>query len=618
MEPVRETALAAAAGATDFGQYFGAFSAFLVASALLLAGLFFRLGVEQREREIGLLRAVGFSAARVRALFLAEGAILSAAGAMLGAAGAIAYAHAIVFGLRTLWRGAIGVERLEVHVGIVPLATGASVGIAIALLTIAAALRAVSRIPPGRLLSGAHAEAPARPSRRALGWGLGLSAAGLALVAAAFPGWVAAPIAFFLSGALLLGAALAFAWRALTAERRSAGASVTSVFRLGLRQAARRPGRTLLGGALLAGATFVIVAAGAFRHGGDAPRDRRGSAGGYTLLAESLVPVHHDPASTEGREALGLTGADDDVLDGIDIARFRLRPGDDASCLNVYRPQDVRILGATRSFLEQGRFSFQQSLAQTPEERANPWLLLERDSPAGVLPAVADANALAYVLHRNLGDELVVAEGVRVRIVGALRSGLLQGELVVSERAFVRAFPEHEAYRFFLIDAAPERGPAVTSFLESRLSQAGLDVTPAAERLARYHRVENTYISVFQMLGGLGLLLGTVGMAAVLLRNALERRRETAVLRAVGFRMRDVMSAALAENLLILVGGLGAGTACALVGGRPRAGGARQSVSPLAGMAVLLSVVFIFGVGVLRLAVAAATRGSLLAALRTE
>ena len=53
--------LAASRGATDFGEYFTYFSFFLVASALLLAALFFRLGVEQRAREVGLLRAVGFT-----------------------------------------------------------------------------------------------------------------------------------------------------------------------------------------------------------------------------------------------------------------------------------------------------------------------------------------------------------------------------------------------------------------------------------------------------------------------------------------------------------------------------------------------------------------------------
>ena len=62
--PARSLALEAAAGVTDFGLYFIYFSFFLVVSALLLASLFFRLGVEQRLRELGLLRATGFPRAR--------------------------------------------------------------------------------------------------------------------------------------------------------------------------------------------------------------------------------------------------------------------------------------------------------------------------------------------------------------------------------------------------------------------------------------------------------------------------------------------------------------------------------------------------------------------------
>ena len=61
---VRSQNLAASAGATDFGEYFTYFSTFLVVSALLLAGLFFKLGVEQRLQEIGLLQAVGLDPAR--------------------------------------------------------------------------------------------------------------------------------------------------------------------------------------------------------------------------------------------------------------------------------------------------------------------------------------------------------------------------------------------------------------------------------------------------------------------------------------------------------------------------------------------------------------------------
>src|SRR5579862_3406613 len=89
--PVRERALEASHGATDFGEYFVYFSFFLMVSALLLTGLFFKLGVEQRMREIGILRALGFSIAKIRRVFLLEGAALAFAGAVLGILGALAY-----------------------------------------------------------------------------------------------------------------------------------------------------------------------------------------------------------------------------------------------------------------------------------------------------------------------------------------------------------------------------------------------------------------------------------------------------------------------------------------------------------------------------------------------
>ena len=86
-----------------------------------------------------------------------------------------------------------------------------------------------------------------------------------------------------------------------------------------------------------------------------------------------------------------------------------------------------------------------------------------------------------------------------------------------------------------------------------------------AERLAGFHRVEYTYLSTFQMLGGLGLVLGTLGLGAILLRNVLERRRELALLRALGYTQSDFFAMVVAENVLLLVGGLVIGTFCALV-----------------------------------------------------
>src|SRR5262249_57743468 len=98
---VRSEGLQASQGATDFGEYFVYFSFFLVVGALLLASLFFKLGIEQRLREIGTLRALGFSADAVRSLFVREGAVLAISGSALGVAGAVGYGALLMYGLRT-------------------------------------------------------------------------------------------------------------------------------------------------------------------------------------------------------------------------------------------------------------------------------------------------------------------------------------------------------------------------------------------------------------------------------------------------------------------------------------------------------------------------------------
>src|SRR5688500_15908081 len=106
---------------------------------------------------------------------------------------------------------------------------------------------------------------------------------------------------------------------------------------------------------------------------------------------------------------------------------------------------------------------------------------------------------------------------------------------------------------------------AATAALEEGLADAGLDVQSTNDRLAVYNRVENTYLSTFQTLGALGLLLGTVGLATVLARNVFERRRELALLRAVGYGRRQVSRVVLSEHLLLLVAGMAAGVAAAAV-----------------------------------------------------
>jgi putative ABC transport system permease protein len=143
-------------------------------------------------------------------------------------------------------------------------------------------------------------------------------------------------------------------------------------------------------------------------------------------------------------------------------------------------------------------------------------------------------------------------------------------------------------------------------------------VTGTAERLAEFHRVENTYLSTFQTLGGLGLLLGTVGLAAVLFRNVLERRRELALLAAVGYRRGHFLLMVAAENGLLLAGGLAAGAVCAGLAIAPAAVERGGTLLLTSGTTLLLFAVFVTGLLSSIIAVRLATRAPVLEALRSE
>jgi hypothetical protein len=447
-----------------------------------------------------------------------------------------------------------------------------------------------------------------------------LSMVGVTLIGAAINGLLDPAGAFFGAGAALLAASLSvFAVMLRTPSTRVLrGRGWWPVSRLGVRNTTYRPGRSVLSVAVIASATFILISVDAFRRDGVvATDDPRSGAGGYPLLIESLLPIVHDPNSREGRRALNLSSLDEPVT----LEPFRLLPGDDASCLNLYEPRNPRILAPRDSFLAQGRFVFQASLAATDAERANPWVLLNREESDGVIPVIADANSMTYVLHRRLGEDIVIVRGtreIRLRLVGALRDSIFQRELLMSQANFVRLFPEQEGYRVLLVDVPAERAAEAATTIENALGDLGADATGTAERLAEFHRVENTYLSTFQTLGGLGLLLGTVGLATVLLRNVLERRRELALLGAVGYRGRHFLLMVVAENALLLAAGLAVGAVCAGLAIAPAIAERGGRIPLTSGGGLLLFAVFATGLLSSIVATRTAIAAPLLEALRSE
>ena len=105
LQSLRDQAQTASQGGTDFSMLFVCFSFFLILAALLLVALLFRLNLDRRAAEIGLLLATGYRRGVVTWLLLTEGMFLALIAAAVGIAAALGYAMLLVQLLATLWPG---------------------------------------------------------------------------------------------------------------------------------------------------------------------------------------------------------------------------------------------------------------------------------------------------------------------------------------------------------------------------------------------------------------------------------------------------------------------------------------------------------------------------------
>lgn len=631
-EPVREQALKAAEQSQDFGGLFIGFSLFVIVAALLLMALLFQFSLEQRATEIGTLLALGFTPKQVRRLFLREGLALAFIGGILGTLGGIGYARGMLHGLTTIWRDAVGASTLKFFVTPQTLFIGLFASTIIAALTLLLALRKQAKQPARLLLAGENVPSDTRSAARKQGRGLIFAV--FALISAVsliawtqIKGDAANPGTFFGAGSLLLVAGLGLLNVRLANVGRTS-LEKPSLATMAIGGLTRRRSRSVATAAMLACGTFLIVSISVFRL--DANRDATkatSGTGGFALIGESTMPVVADLNTKAGRETFALNEAD---FADVKFVQFRVRAGDEASCLNLSRAQKPRLLGVNSQLLK-GRFTFakgewdllQPAATQhtTRNTENSQSLLTSAPTTSNEVPAIGDAASVQWAMGKKVGDTLDYVDErgqpSKVRIVGAVANSILQGQLIIDEAEFVKRFPGESGYKFFLIDAPTNRVADVSAKLSRALQDAGIELTPAPQRLAQFNAVQNTYLGTFQILGGLGLLLGSAGLGIVVLRNALERRGELAVLLAVGWRRSAVNQLVLREHLALLGLGLGLGVVAALVAVLPALlkPGAEF---PWLTMGLTLAAVLANGVLWTWLATRAALRGELLTALRGE
>jgi putative ABC transport system permease protein len=641
-QPVKAQGLAASAGTTPFNLLFLGFSFFIIAAAVMLVVLMFRLGIDRRAAQIGILLAVGIKRAQVTGLFAAEGLLVAALGSLLGVAAGVAYAALMLLGLRTWWVEAVTTPFLRLYVSPASpsLAIGYVSGLAVAFIAIAWSVRRIGRIAPHRLLAGQTTREIVRPAhKRAAGSSKAalhkrtvpfflilVSLAPVVPLLLISMNEEVQAVVFFAAGAFVLAIWLLLSWIQLHigAARKAVRVGRGNLARLALRNAGRNPGRSALCIGLIASACFLIVAVSAFRLDPTQQTPTLNSGnGGFALAAESDQPIFNDPNTREGLVTLAFSDSEIAQMQGTKTILFRVKPGDDASCLNLYRPGQPRVLGVPRSLIDRGGFAW----AAAPRDSDNPWRLLADDMPPDAdgiarVPVVMDKNTAAYSLHLGgPGSTYDITDGsgqtVRLVVAALLDDSIFQGDLLIDEEAFLRCFPEMSGYRFFLVQTPPGKAAEVAAVLQRLLGSYGLSVETTGRRLAEFLAVQNTYLSTFQSLGGLGLLLGTIGLAAVQLRGVLERRGELALLRAAGFRRRKLAIMVMIENALLLAAGLGIGVLAALVAVLPHML-YRTAAIPWKSLTLTLAAVLLVGLLSGLAAVRAVLRAPLLPALREE
>lgn len=538
----------------DVILYFFSGIALFVGGFLILNS--FSMTVLQRMREIGTLRALGASDARVARGILTEAAVLGVIGSLLGLLLGVGLALLLVRAMRSF---GMPVSSLDYSAGaaLAALATGI-----VATLAGAAwpALRA-ARIPPIRALVGGSAPRSVTSRRRAL--------AGAALFV---PGLIGGGIFWFGSGAdsdlagiggvlstmvLLLGMVWLAPFIVLPLVR-AVGAPLRRMMpaegRLATDAARSAPGRTAATAATLLVALSVVVVnatvassfVGSVKRELDArlSRDLTVQPLGYVEFGPPQAGL---PAALKQRiAALPETGA---------VASRRVIPLQE---LPGGGQEGIAVAYDPRAYRQVDPLDYEGA----PVEQ-----VLTGLDVGGVVLGKAYAKARGL----SVGDRVRLdgAAGSRsAPVVGIVDTFDMGGQTIqMSLATMAEVYGVRSDAQLIVRAAAPGERAALTRRVETLLQRD----FPGAEALSNAELKERATAAIDQQFGffnaivGIAVLVGVLGIVNTLSMSVLERTREIGVLRALGasrWRIRRMMTD---ESLLIAVAGSLAGIAAGLL-----------------------------------------------------
>ena len=552
----------AASESVDFSTLFLSLGFFIILSALILLTLVVSIYFESQEQQIKTLFSLGFSNRWIQKLLLSESGLIAFSGTTIGVLAGWLLNIVLVKALNTVWRGAVQTDTLNAHFVVAPLMTGFIASIVIILI--------ILRIKTKIFLKNLNKPESGIMKRPFLSKNLRVAIPSFLLALSSLI------LSFFLddystilsfSGGIIMFISLVFLSRNFYIKKPlNKNYSFRKRKSLSRLYYSHNPSHAITPIIFIAAGLFAVIITGVNRMDiSSSMLKPSGGTGGFLLWGETTVPVRENLNSEQGRMEYGLN---EDEPEEMSFIQARKKQGDDASCLNLNHIASPPLLGLDPSgFIKKGSFSFAGKMRGI--KKLNPWDLLDYPAANGTIYGIADQTVLQWGLKIKPGDTLMIRSetGQQLNIIMAagLKASLFQGYVIIGTDNFNRFFPSISGTQVFLVDGKPELSDFYQEILTERLSDYDARFEPADKRLESFFVVTNTYLSVFSILGGIGMILGVIGLGFTLIRNFNHRKKEFGLMMATGFSVNEIRRIIFGEQFIILLSGLFIGLISAML-----------------------------------------------------
>ena len=331
----------------------------------------------------------------------------------------------VLWMLSSSWSSVVGQLKILYAPSVNSVIIGTGSSMVMATITLICASRKHKHCTPIQLLNGGHSSQALTPTTKK---GKGVTVLALlfslvtllVFVAGIYFRWPAGPT-FFGAGSMALFSGLLFYYiQQRKFFRRSSNKSADILLNID-----RRPARKVTVAGILATGVFLVLGAGAFHQNKPASlTDPSSRTGGFSHFIYSSLPLYDD---LSGDMAANMFDLQAEILKGLKIVPLRVKEGDEASCLNLNKSQQVPLFGVKPSELT-GHFPF----------AVGSWSDLDRGAQSNVVPALVDQNTMLWALGKKKGDRISYEDELgntfEVELSAVVKGTVLQGEFIFQKK----------------------------------------------------------------------------------------------------------------------------------------------------------------------------------------